>query len=223
MMHFAFVKRWLVLLVAAVICVAVVPVNSVAAGIGDYITFGSYEQDNDFFNGKEPIEWLIIKSSGSEVLLMSRYALDCQPYNTSSKSITWQDCTLRRWLNSDFYNAAFSSKEKAAIVQKSAYNTVGNMTTDAVFLMSCDEGLTWFNNNAARTATATEYAQAQGVPDLGGGKCWYWLRDRGAAPHCACYVNSSGLTCGKPNGMVIENRYGAVRPMIWVSIDALVR
>lgn len=223
MVHSGFCKRGIAALGVLVMLVCLIQAPACAAGIGDYITFGTYEQDNDFLNGKEPIEWLILKSNGNEVLLMSRYALDCQPYHTTSQSITWQDSSLRRWLNDTFYDAAFSSKEKASIVAVSAYNTVGNATTDYVFLMSCDEGLTWFSNNAERVTTATAYAQAQGVPDLGGDRCWYWLRDRGAAPHCACYVNSSGLTCGKPNGMVIENRYGAVRPLIWVSVDALMQ
>ena len=33
--------------------------------IGDYITFGSYEQDNDISNGKEDIEWLVLDREGA--------------------------------------------------------------------------------------------------------------------------------------------------------------
>ena len=28
--------------------------------VGTYVTFGSYEQDNDLSNGKEDIEWLVL-------------------------------------------------------------------------------------------------------------------------------------------------------------------
>lgn len=217
-------KKNLTMIFAIAFAVAFIvfnPMEALAVGIGDYITFGNYEQDNDLFNGKEPIEWLILQSEGDEVLLMSRYALDCQSYNKTSKSITWQSCTLRTWLNSTFYDAAFSQEEKAAITPHTVWNTVGDSTADYVFLMSCGEGSTLFDDQAERIATATPYALAQGVPDLGGGRCWYWLRDRGSAVDCACYVNSSGMICGKPKGIDINSKFGAVRPLIWVNVSAL--
>ena len=53
--------------------------------IGDYISFGRYEQDNDSTNGVEDIEWRVldkatVDSNGKNcILVISRYVLDCLP------------------------------------------------------------------------------------------------------------------------------------------------
>ena len=46
---------------------------------------------------------------------MSVYALDCEKYNDIDESVTWETCTLRKWLNEEFYNEAFSSNDKSII------------------------------------------------------------------------------------------------------------
>ena len=57
--------------------------------VGSIVRFGDYEQDNDEGNGEEPIEWIVLDVDGDRALLLSRYALDAQPYNTYTKRITW--------------------------------------------------------------------------------------------------------------------------------------
>ena len=43
------------------------------ADVGHYVSFGSFEQDNNLNNGKEEIEWLVLAKEGNKVLLISRY------------------------------------------------------------------------------------------------------------------------------------------------------
>ena len=74
--------------------------------VGDIVYFGTYEQDNDTSNGKEDIEWLVLAKKGNRILVISDKALDRQPYNSSRTRVTWETCTLRKWLNNDFINAA---------------------------------------------------------------------------------------------------------------------
>ncbi|MDY6017558.1 MAG: TIR domain-containing protein, partial [Oscillospiraceae bacterium] len=76
------------------------------AKAGDYVFFGAYEQDNSASNGKEHIEWLVLEVKDGKALVISKYALDCKQYNTNYTDVTWEACTLRRWLNNDFINAA---------------------------------------------------------------------------------------------------------------------
>ena len=35
--------------------------------VGDVIRFGSYEQDNNYYNGKEDIKWIVIGAEGKNV------------------------------------------------------------------------------------------------------------------------------------------------------------
>ena len=59
-----------------------------SAKIGDTITFGTYEQDNDTANGKEDIEWLVLAKEGKKALLISDKAIDCKTYHSSDVGVT---------------------------------------------------------------------------------------------------------------------------------------
>ena len=55
----------------------------------DEYLFGTYEQDNDLSDGEEEIEWIVIAREESRVLLMSKYALDCMPYEDAEPGADW--------------------------------------------------------------------------------------------------------------------------------------
>ena len=63
-------------------------------------------------------------------LLISRYALDCRRYNTTTYDITWAFCSLRKWLNEDFYSLAFSAEEQKAILLSTVDNSVAQGNPD---------------------------------------------------------------------------------------------
>lgn len=117
--------------------------------VGGYITLGTYEQDNNISNGKEDIEWLVLAKETDKMLVISKYGIDCKPYNEEWEDVTWETCTLRTWLNDEFYNTAFSSKEQKKIAETKVVNDDnpisgakgGNDTKDKVFLLSMDETL----------------------------------------------------------------------------------
>ena len=79
------------------------------------LKFGHYEQDNDTSNGPEEIEWRVLAAEGSRVLVISEYALDVKKYNAGSVGITWENCTLREWLNGEFFQTAFNSGEQGIL------------------------------------------------------------------------------------------------------------
>src|SRR5574344_486799 len=78
------------------------------------IKFGNYWQTND--KNKEIIRWKVLAKENGKILLISKYALDCKPYHKNSCNVTWEECTLRKWLNSEFINNAFSEEEQQIIV-----------------------------------------------------------------------------------------------------------
>lgn len=83
--------------------------------VGKTIKFGSYEQDNNTSNGKEEIEWKVIAVDGNKALIISEYALNCEPYNLIYTDTTWEDSFLRSWLNDTFLSDAFDSKHQEMI------------------------------------------------------------------------------------------------------------
>ena len=189
-------KRFGVIALALLLVVTLLPLGSFRAyaeegedievlgcKVGDVIKFGHYEQDGNTANGKEEIEWQVLKVESNQVLVVSKYALDCKPYNTEYKNVTWETCTLRTWLNNDFKNAAFSSAEQAkiptvTIVNKNnpKYRTEGgNSTNDQIFCLSLEEMESCFGNynwydrekmygyNQNLICTPTQYAENNGA------------------------------------------------------------
>lgn len=202
------------------------PLLLAKANPGDTVLFGEYEQDNNTSNGKEDVEWLVLEVKDGKALVVSKYALDCKQYNTSNTDVTWETCTLRKWLNNDFINAAFSSYEKAMIptVTVSADENPdysanpGNATQDQVFLLSITEANKYFNSAGARQCEPTDYAVANGSRESHSGNlCWWWLRSPGNTQDSAAYVYSSGDVY--ESGSDVDIGTSAVRPAMWISID----
>ena len=195
------------------------------AKVGDYIFFGSYEQDNNFSNGKETIEWLVLEVNDGKALLVSRYALDCRPYNSVDTDVTWETCTLRTWLNNSFLIDAFSDYEIAMIPtvtvspdENQYYSTSpGIATKDQVFLLSIPEATNYFASNDAIWCKPTDYAVANGAWEDNSGICWWWLRSPGKSQRVAgCGNNSLGVN---QMGVDVTSSYIAVRPAVWINID----
>lgn len=200
------------------------------AKVGDYVSFGAYEQDNNTSNGKEVIEWLVLEVKDHKALVISKYALDYMKYEPTAKkylSVTWETCTLREWLNNDFVDAAFSDYERAAIPtvivsadRNSEYNTrPGNATKDQVFLLSLAEANEFFESDSARQCVATRYAIANAVRENEKGEIYRWyLRSPGSESHWSTYVAHDGQI----NNFGIPAFYREyVRPALWIDLSAL--
>ncbi len=200
--------------------------------VGDYIWFGSYEQDNDTSNGKEDIEWLVLEVKDGKALVISKYALDCKEYSTKNTDVTWETCTLRKWLNNDFINAAFSADEKAMIptVTVSAdknpeYSTdPGNATQDQVFLLSINEANEYFSSDDERMCGPTAYAIGNGAwtsdnyEKDGAATCWWWLRSPGYGQDFAACVDDDGGV--REFGTYVYYVTFAVRPALWIDLNS---
>ncbi len=189
----------------------------------DTIFLGTYEQDNNTANGKEPIEWIVLAVEEDKALVVSRYALDCKSYHTENIYTFWDTCFIRNWLNYDFFFSAFNSCEQRYILTTTVtthpnYDQgIAGMpvyTDDKLFLLSLDEIDTYFSQYLSSATSATEYAKAQGSYD---GKdshnTWYWLRTCGNDLNKACAVNGDA-TLVKQGDFV--SRKGSIRPAMWI-------
>ncbi|WP_375103131.1 DUF6273 domain-containing protein [Paenibacillus sp. RS8] len=137
--------------------------------LGQIITFGTYSQSKD---GKAlPIEWRVLHNSGSELIVLSEYILDCKRYQGKSADvkwrdsvdITWHDCDLREWLNDEFYHTAFNATEKE-LIKTTRCNDNGEGTPDTednVFLLSVDEikAYSEIHGKELRRAVGTDFAK----------------------------------------------------------------
>lgn len=187
--------------------------------VGDTIVFGSYEQDGNNSNGAEPVEWLVIDVDGDKLFVVSRYALDAKPFHTDrNKEHTWSDCSLRKWLNNEFFYDAFNSDERNQIVVESIPNDDGVSTQDAVFVLSIDEAKNLLTADKRR-AMPTRYSGIQGNFEEHEyyEECWWWLRSSGSKTgKKAAYVDSNGKVGTGGNWINLDL---SVRPAMYIEID----
>ncbi len=135
-----------------------IPVSKVVdiseAKKGDAVILGSYEQDGDPDNGSEPIEWIVLSRTDDELFVLSRYVIAEDQYNKEQVvGLSWEESSLRKWLNNDFYNAAFTKQEKKKIKTVTLTNSLvdtykqkiskkkQNSTEDKIFLLSFEDVL----------------------------------------------------------------------------------
>ena len=169
------------------------------AVVGDTVLYGRYEQDNKI-NQEELIEWIVLEKTENYLLLMSKYILE--EIETENE---WQDSDVRKWLNNEFYNQAFSSDEKK-IIQKML---TSNETDDMVFLLSSEEVRKFLKSEENMVAYVTAYVDSDKNTD-------YWLtRSWGYKNY-----SSTGNVIVSSNGEMYVGGYcPGIRPVICVSIS----
>lgn len=160
----------------------------------------------------EKIEWEILKEEDGKKLIITTLALDSQDFMPSRErqrfdhnggygfASSWSLSNIRKFLNEDFYNMAFSDLEKQKILTTEVdnsvdstgvndYNIAGDPTYDKLFLLSYKEVTTYFESDSDRLAYGSDYAKSQGLVTSRNDKCSWYLRS--AYDHDQVrYVNS---------------------------------
>ena len=208
-----------------------------SAVVGSSVKFGTYEQDNDESNGKEDIEWKVLEKKGNRIFVVSKYALDFKQYNNLRTYATWDDCTLRTWMNEDFFNTAFSSKEQSVIptVTVSAHkgyelenggygsgykvnDNVSASTKDKVFILSGYELEKYFGVDNGGYVSGfswepTSYAMEQGVNEM----VQAWLRSSDLKTDYADAIDDENHINSWANGALVSDN-NLVCPAMWIEL-----
>ena len=199
----------------------------ISGGMESNIYFGNYWQsvtsEDATDSNKEPVKWRVLANNGN-LFVVSDQNLDCVAYNTSAKTVTWEECTLRTWLNSKFLDNAFTAQEQVAVLESLVENEdgakgseAGADTYDKVYLLSSYEVIDpdlgfptdWKDKGGTRVALNTEYTksrQALTNTDMSGA---WWLRTPGDANNAANVFNAGNVFV---RGGSVDNFLFAVRP-----------
>lgn len=217
-------KKIVCLTLALILC-AMFTMAMADPRVGDVVYFGSYPQYRNS-ETRSPIEWLVVKTDGSDLMLLSRYSLDTVRFSEDTQS-DWEHSSIRRWLNGSFFNMAFDSNEQRAVIETTVFNGYGSNkesfayggrdTTDKVYLLSYEEAGSFFFTDQGRRCQPTEYAVSKGAYREGG-TGWYWLRSPGPSYTYAARVQSNG---NLGYSIDVHHLGGGVRPVIWVNSSAV--
>ncbi len=205
----------------------------------------SYQDDNGYFINTvywfkfEPLQWRVLSNTNGELFVMAEKLLDSKAYNQAYTSVTWETCTLRTWLNNDFYSTAFSSAEQAAIETSAIVNEDnslndtdgGNNTSDKLFLLSSSEALSTaygFDSNpntsdTARKAQGTDFSKSSGLfvtadSPYSGNSNWC-LRSPGWDQKYIRIVNIDGYFVDSMN---VHLTYGGIRPAFKINRTSII-
>lgn len=195
--------------------------------IGDIVTYGNYEQDGFYSNGEETIEWIVIaRDRDNHALLLSRYCLDALPYNEDGGDVTWEDSSIRAWLNGEFLESAFGGDPNGFICTAECKTKDGRSgtdggenTTDRIFLLAVDEVTQYFPKESSRRAPVTEYAKEQGAEYDKNGNGWWWLRTPGKTQDMAAGVHTAGGV--NYDGRDVDRTALCIRPALWLDLDVV--
>lgn len=192
--------------------------------VGHIFRFGRYPQETNSTCNVREIEWIVLANDGKNVTMLSKHGLTAKPYNSEKKLAKWEVCSLRTWLNQEFYNSAFSGNQKQIIKdvpmktqRNSGYRSGACIaTTDKVFLLTIDDAKRYFPTNDSRIMQPTSYAKSQGVYTDSESNGSWWLRSQGVASDVAAFVNSDGSI--NSDGIICTNSNISVRPAIVIGV-----
>lgn len=175
------------------------------AQVGDVVEFGSYEQDGDASNGKEPIEWRVLAVEGDRAYVVSQKALDVHAFNADcDDGNDWNSSDLKKWLENDFASQAFTGDEMKEI---------GGAPT----LLSVDEADKYFMADEDGQCCPTDRLKRQwGWESDGNSACSWWLRSPGDDSWLAAFVTKYGYADSVGNFVDLTDY--AVRPALWVNL-----
>ena len=156
-------------------------------------------------------DWRALCQSNGCLLVIRKDILNKIPYHEQLASITWEGCTLRNWLNTEYLDRMppFMASRIVEVTNQNPVNPAhgtsgGNPTRDKVFLLSIDEANYYFKSDNDRKA------QYQGS------YYWWWLRSPGNDASYAADVDDDGYV--DAHGYNVSSVNDGVRPALWLNL-----
>lgn len=199
--------------------------------IGSLLSFGGYN-------------WRILDIQGNEALIITEDIVEQQPYNNRAGDATWADCSLRKYLNEEFYNK-FTKDEQSRIIPILNKNNGnqwygsrgGEDTLDYIFLLSIEEIVCKYFGDSSknlenRSAKQRYWFQRKDKNNdkrrsiFDGYIWWWWLRSPGRDNRRAVYIHGDGnigiqgnctfrYSSNTMHPLTGDNS-GGIRPALWL-------
>lgn len=187
---------------------------------------GSVHKIGFYPTRKDEMLWTVIDKTEDKALVICNNIIDCRKFNDSYKdTATWDNCSLRSWLNNEFIKNYFMMFESEKIItvyhqvtKNPTYKTSrGEGTYDKIFLLSIDEANTYFPNSDSTKCKVTPYARKNGAYADTSDYGYWWLRTTGELINETSYVFYSGGVSTK--GYDATGTIFGVRPAMWIKMQ----
>ena len=199
--------------------------------IGDKLMFGNYE-------------WRILSIKDNTALIITEHIIEQRPYHNAYTDITWANCSLRKYLNCEFYDK-FTDDEKSKIIKVTNKNLDnhwygskgGEDTEDKAFLLSLEEvACKYFGDSSEKLFSPRKNQRywferkdennSKRLAKLLGKEShwWYWLRSPGRVNVKAVYIHGTDGNIGIQGNNILKGNLsdgkctGGVRPALWLKL-----
>jgi len=177
-------------------------------------------------------DWHVLDVCDDKVLLLSTNVIDLQKYHDVFENVTWSNSTIRKYLNSAFYNT-FKLEDQLQIVEAQVCNhsnpwfgTDGGVdTTDKIFLLSIDEVVKYLGDSGQLKNRSNKYYIDDRFNDvrraiyMDNSPSKWILRTPGNLPYFVANVTIEGkiiVTGDFVNRSSSELFNIGIRPALWV-------
>lgn len=199
--------------------------------VGDKILFGNYD-------------WQVLDIQNDRALIITENIIEQRPYHNAYVGITWADCSLRKYLNGEFYDR-FNKDDKSRIcpvINKNPDNQWygikgGEDTRDRIFLLSIEEVVCkYFGDSSSKLYNPGKNQRywfqrkdennGRRIARLEANKeqiWWWWIRTPGRVNVKAVYIHGDGNIGIQGNNILKGNIAdgkctGGVRPALWLKL-----
>lgn len=102
-----------------------------------------------------PLNWLMIAETDEMYLLHLSYGIRMMAYDADRHKVKWESSSICEWLNTEFYEKAFSAEEKQRILQVD-HNNYRNITAPEPELYLTHEKVFLLGEEDVRNASHSE-------------------------------------------------------------------
>jgi len=198
--------------------------------IGDKIVFDKYN-------------WNVLDIKNNAALIITEGIIEHRRYHDAYKEITWAECSLRKYLNGEFYDRfnAVDQSRIIPVINKNLDNQWygsrgGEDTEDRIFLLSLEEvSCKYFGDSSSKLYNPGKNqrywferkdennSKRIAVNNKEEWYYWWWLRSPGRVNKKAVYMFPNGNIGIQGNnifkGNIAEGECrGGVRPALWLNL-----
>ncbi|MBR5800441.1 MAG: hypothetical protein IKY23_10325 [Lachnospiraceae bacterium] len=203
-----------------------------------YMTIGKWQMPGG--TKPNPIEvmvalkWIVLQQKEDKALVIVRDCIDWEFFDGSNtffepaKPMTWEKSYLRKYLNREFFEKAFSETEKKSVLttvvraeNNSEYATLGgNDTEDKIFLLSVSEVNKYFmEKDFDARAEMFMIDENHGKMEIESFWHKWWTRTPGEEQNMMSVVNEIGQI--NLEGIDVDADEIGIRPAMWVDLALL--
>jgi len=197
--------------------------------MGSIISFGGYN-------------CRVLDIQNNVALVITEDIIEQRAYHDDYKDITWADCSLRKYLNGEFYDK-LDKADKSKIIpvlnknlDNQWYGSKGGADTkDSIFLLSIEEVCKYFGDSHSKLYNPGKNQRywferkdennSKRIARFGDETWgnWWWLRSPGRVNVKAVYIHGDGNIGIQGNNILKGNISdgkctGGVRPALWLKL-----